>query len=79
MLLYLTLLSFPVSFPYDFIHLIWENLVKNLILFWTGEFKDLIRDRENIWLWMLSRRLLELQLILLELPFHLYMVHKFQI
>jgi hypothetical protein len=22
-------------------HLIWENLIPNLILFWTGEFKDL--------------------------------------
>jgi len=41
MLSYLTSLSFPVSFPYDFMHLIWENLVKNLILFWTGEFKGL--------------------------------------
>jgi hypothetical protein len=32
--------SFPLSFPYDFMHLIWENLIKNLILLWTGEFKD---------------------------------------
>jgi hypothetical protein len=34
-------LSFPSSFPFDFMHLIWENLIPNLILFWTGEFKDL--------------------------------------
>jgi hypothetical protein len=34
-------LSFPRSFPYDFMHLIWENLIKNLILLWTGEFKKL--------------------------------------
>jgi hypothetical protein len=34
-------LSFPHSFPYDFMHLIWENLIKNLILLWTGEFKGL--------------------------------------
>jgi hypothetical protein len=34
-------ISFPLSFPYDFMHLIWENLIKNLILLWTGEFKDL--------------------------------------
>lgn len=34
-------LSFPASFPYGFMHLIWENLVKNLILLWTGEFKGL--------------------------------------
>jgi hypothetical protein len=36
----LSSLSFPASFPYDFMHLIWENLIPNLILFWTGEFKD---------------------------------------
>jgi hypothetical protein len=34
-------LSFPLSFPYDFMHLIWENLIPNLILLWTGEFKGL--------------------------------------
>jgi hypothetical protein len=32
-------LSFPRSFPYDFMHLIWENLIKNLVLLWTGRFK----------------------------------------
>jgi len=37
----LSLLSFPSSFSFDFMHLIWENLIPNLILFWTGEFKDL--------------------------------------
>jgi len=36
----LSSLSFPTSFPYDFMHLIWENLIPNLILFWTGQFKD---------------------------------------
>lgn len=30
-----------MSFPYDFMHLIWENLIKNLVLHWTGGFKDL--------------------------------------
>ncbi|KIY60656.1 hypothetical protein CYLTODRAFT_363809, partial [Cylindrobasidium torrendii FP15055 ss-10] len=34
-------MSLPTSFPYDFMHLIWENLVKNLVLLWTGEFKGL--------------------------------------
>jgi hypothetical protein len=34
-------LSFPLSFPYDFMHLIWENVIPNLILLWTGEFKGL--------------------------------------
>ncbi|VDC05579.1 unnamed protein product [Peniophora sp. CBMAI 1063] len=27
--------------PYDFMHLIWENLVKNLVLHWTAAFKGL--------------------------------------
>ncbi|RXW12694.1 hypothetical protein EST38_g13161 [Candolleomyces aberdarensis] len=34
-------LSFPTSFPYDFMHLIFENVMKNLILLWTGDFKGL--------------------------------------
>ena len=34
-------LSFPASFPYDFMHLVWENLIPNLVLFWTGCFKEL--------------------------------------
>jgi hypothetical protein len=37
----LSSLSFPVSFPYNFMHLIWTNLIPNLILFWTGKFKDI--------------------------------------
>jgi len=28
-------LRFPQSFPYDFMHLIWENLIPNLVLFWS--------------------------------------------
>ena len=40
-------LSFPSSFPYDFMHLIWENLVKNLVLHWTGEFKGLDDGAES--------------------------------
>ena len=39
-------LSFPCSFPYDFMHLIWENLIKNLVLLWTGEFKGLDEGNE---------------------------------
>ena len=41
----ISLLFFPSSFPFNFMHLIWENLIPNLILFWTGEFKDL--DHQN--------------------------------
>jgi hypothetical protein len=40
-------LEFPTSFPYDFMHLIWENLVKNLVLHWTGEFKGLDAGLED--------------------------------
>ncbi|KAJ3485684.1 hypothetical protein NLI96_g4778 [Meripilus lineatus] len=44
---FLSSLSFPHSFPYDFMHLIWENVVKNLILLWTGEFKGLDEGKEE--------------------------------
>ena len=37
----LSSLTFPTCFPYDFMHLIWENVIKNLILLWTGDFKGL--------------------------------------
>ncbi|THH18872.1 hypothetical protein EW146_g2190 [Bondarzewia mesenterica] len=38
---HLSSISLAQSFPYDFMHLIWENLVKNLVLLWTGSFKEL--------------------------------------
>jgi hypothetical protein len=44
---YLPSLTFPTSFPYDFMHLIWENLVKNLVLHWTGSFKGLDDGAES--------------------------------
>lgn len=37
----LSSIVFPLSFPYDFIHLIYENVLKNLVLLWTGNFKNL--------------------------------------
>ncbi|KII93391.1 hypothetical protein PLICRDRAFT_101756 [Plicaturopsis crispa FD-325 SS-3] len=37
----LSSLSFPGCFPYDFMHLIYENVLKNLVLLWTGDFKGL--------------------------------------
>jgi hypothetical protein len=43
----LSSLSFPVSFPYDVMHLIWANLISNLIGFWTGEFKNIFHDKEG--------------------------------
>lgn len=41
LLSYLSSLSFPGSFPYDFMHIVWENLIPNLISLWTGNFKGL--------------------------------------
>lgn len=38
---------FPSSFPYDFMHLIYENLIPNLVLLWTGEFKGLDEGAEQ--------------------------------
>jgi hypothetical protein len=40
-------LSFPLSFPYDFMHLLWENCVDNLILLWTSNFKGLDEGNEQ--------------------------------
>lgn len=46
-------LRFPGCMPHDFMHLIWENLIQNLVKLWNGDFKDL-EDRgyeipKNIW------------------------------
>ena len=43
----LSSLSFPTSFPYNFMHLIWANLIPNLVLLWTGKFKDLYHDGQE--------------------------------
>ncbi|PPR00971.1 hypothetical protein CVT24_000267 [Panaeolus cyanescens] len=40
----LSSISIPNSFPLDFMHLIWENLLPNLIAFWTGQFKNLVHE-----------------------------------
>jgi hypothetical protein len=34
-------LEFLTSFPYDFMHLVWEGVIPNLLLLWTGDFKGL--------------------------------------
>lgn len=34
-------LSFPICFSYNFMHLIYENVMKNLVLLWTGNFKGM--------------------------------------
>jgi len=40
-------LNFPLSFPFDFMHLIFENLIPNLVRHYTGTFKDLDCGTEN--------------------------------
>lgn len=40
----LSSLSFPESFPHDFMHLIFENVIPALTLLWTGKFKDFPPD-----------------------------------
>ena len=40
-------IRFPTSFPFDFMHLIFENLVPNLIRHYTGEFKGLDAGTES--------------------------------
>lgn len=37
----LSSLDLAIFCPYDFMHIIWENLIKNLILLWTDESKGL--------------------------------------
>ena len=44
----LSSLSFPNSFPYDFMHIIWTNLIPKFISFWTGAFKDLMHTDSNV-------------------------------
>jgi hypothetical protein len=41
-------LRFPWSFLYDFMHLIWENLILNLVLFWSGCFKGIDEGQQYI-------------------------------
>ena len=43
----LSSLTFPDSFPYDFMHLVWENVLKNLVSLWTGKFKGLDSGTED--------------------------------
>ena len=40
-------ISFPSSFPYDFMHLVWEGIIKNLIQLWTGDFKGIDEGKEE--------------------------------
>ena len=38
LLSHLSSLKFPASFPYGFMHLIYKNVLKNLVALWTGQF-----------------------------------------
>ena len=40
-------IRFPASFPFDFMHLIFENLTPNLIRHYTGDFKGLDAGTES--------------------------------
>jgi hypothetical protein len=41
LLSHLPSLFFPRSSPYDFMHLVWENVQNNLLQLWTGKYKGL--------------------------------------
>jgi hypothetical protein len=43
----LNTLNFPFSFPLNFMHLIFENLIPNLILHYTGTFEKLDSGTED--------------------------------
>lgn len=38
---FLDSIALPQSFPFDFMHIAWENVTKSLVAHWTGEFKNL--------------------------------------
>ncbi|KAG8961311.1 hypothetical protein FRC05_006248 [Tulasnella sp. 425] len=43
----LSSLRFPQSFPYDFMHVVWENVVKTLANLWCGDYKNLDEGKEE--------------------------------
>ncbi|KAF5366150.1 hypothetical protein D9758_005818 [Tetrapyrgos nigripes] len=47
MLSFLGSLEFPMSIPYDFMHMVFENLLPNLVLHWTGDFKGMDEGDEE--------------------------------
>jgi hypothetical protein len=40
-------LSFPQSFPFDFMHVAWENVMKTLVTLWSGDYKGLDEGDRN--------------------------------
>jgi hypothetical protein len=45
-LLFLDSIALPQSFPFDFMHIAWENIMKTLVAHWTSEFKGLSQGTE---------------------------------
>ncbi|KAG8988522.1 hypothetical protein FRB90_002697, partial [Tulasnella sp. 427] len=43
----LSSLRFPQSFPYDFMHAVWENIIKTLANLWCGDYKKLDDGKEE--------------------------------
>jgi hypothetical protein len=43
----LSSLSFPISFPHDFMHVIFENIIPMLVSIWTNDFKGMDSGRED--------------------------------
>ena len=44
----LSSIQFPSSFPYDFMHLVWENLIPNMVELWTGSYRSLLGSNFEI-------------------------------
>ena len=40
-------MAFPQSFPLDFMHIAWENVIKTLVGLWTGNYKGIGEGRES--------------------------------
>lgn len=47
---HLATISLPQSFPHDFMHLVWENLIPNLLRLWTSTFNSLNTSASNYYL-----------------------------
>ena len=43
---FLNSIALPQSFPFDFMHIAWENVVRTLVAHWTGDFKSLDQGDE---------------------------------
>lgn len=62
-------INFPTSFPFNFLHLIFENLVPNLIRHYTGDFKGLDTGIESYELQIAHGKQLEMLRLNLGIQF----------